>query len=195
MAKEFFLKRYWRKLTGPAGKISMGALLAIGFVAALVLHGSFNAVMDYTNTQEFCISCHTDDVYPEFQLTPHYSNASGVQADCASCHLPKDFVPKMTRKIVASREVWAELTGKVDTIEKFNEHRREMAEREWDRMMANDSQECRDCHIQEKMDLGLQSLNAQKGHTRAQEEGMTCIECHKGIAHQLPDMKGVPGWK
>ena len=22
----------------------------------------------------------------------------------------------------------------------------------------------------------------------------TCIDCHKGIAHQLPDMKGVPGW-
>ena len=194
MAKEFFLKRYWKKLTGPAGKISMGALLAIGFVAALVLHGSFNAVMDYTNTQEFCVSCHQDDVYPEFQLTPHYSNASGVEADCSSCHLPKAFVPKMTRKIAASKEVWAELTGKVDTIEKFNEHRRAMAEREWDRMMANDSQECRDCHVESSMDLGLQSLNAQKGHTRAQEEGMTCIECHKGIAHQLPDMKGVPGW-
>jgi hypothetical protein len=22
----------------------------------------------------------------------------------------------------------------------------------------------------------------------------TCIDCHKGIAHQLPDMRGVPGW-
>ncbi|MCW8886482.1 MAG: NapC/NirT family cytochrome c, partial [Motiliproteus sp.] len=22
----------------------------------------------------------------------------------------------------------------------------------------------------------------------------TCIDCHKGIAHQLPDMKGVEGW-
>lgn len=24
----------------------------------------------------------------------------------------------------------------------------------------------------------------------------TCIDCHKGIAHELPDMEGVdPGWK
>ena len=23
----------------------------------------------------------------------------------------------------------------------------------------------------------------------------TCIDCHKGIAHQLPDMRGVPGWQ
>ena len=22
----------------------------------------------------------------------------------------------------------------------------------------------------------------------------TCIDCHKGIAHKLPDMTGVPGW-
>lgn len=23
----------------------------------------------------------------------------------------------------------------------------------------------------------------------------TCIDCHKGIAHKLPDMKGVEGWQ
>ena len=23
----------------------------------------------------------------------------------------------------------------------------------------------------------------------------TCIDCHKGIAHKLPDMRGVPGWQ
>jgi hypothetical protein len=23
----------------------------------------------------------------------------------------------------------------------------------------------------------------------------TCIDCHKGIAHRLPDMRGVPGWQ
>jgi nitrate reductase cytochrome c-type subunit len=23
----------------------------------------------------------------------------------------------------------------------------------------------------------------------------TCIDCHKGVAHRLPDMRGVPGWQ
>ena len=23
----------------------------------------------------------------------------------------------------------------------------------------------------------------------------TCIDCHKGIAHHLPDMRGIPGWQ
>ncbi|MNC99978.1 Cytochrome c-type protein NapC [compost metagenome] len=28
------------------------------------------------------------------------------------------------------------------------------------------------------------------------KEGQTCIDCHKGIAHQLPNMEGVdPGWR
>jgi nitrate/TMAO reductase-like tetraheme cytochrome c subunit len=22
-----------------------------------------------------------------------------------------------------------------------------------------------------------------------------CIDCHKGIAHHLPDMRGIPGWQ
>lgn len=194
MSKDFFLKRYWKMVTSPAGKVSMGALIAFGFVGALVLHGSFNAAMEFTNTQEFCVSCHKDDVYQEFQSTVHFSNASGVQADCASCHLPKEFIPKMARKAKASLEVMAELTGKVDTPEKFDAHRREMADREWERMIANDSKECRTCHNQKAMDLAEQSLLAMESHTKAQETGETCIQCHKGIAHKLPNMKGVPGW-
>jgi len=23
----------------------------------------------------------------------------------------------------------------------------------------------------------------------------TCIDCHKGIAHHLPDMRNAPGWQ
>lgn len=70
-----------------------------------------------------------------------------------------------------------------------------MAEREWARMEANDSQECRNCHTQESMELSEQSLLAVKNHTAAEKNGETCIQCHKGIAHKLPDMTGVPGWE
>ncbi|WP_422137087.1 NapC/NirT family cytochrome c [Endozoicomonas sp. ALD040] len=86
-------------------------------------------------------------------------------------------------------------TGKVDTPVKFEAHRKAMAEREWARMEANDSQECRNCHTQESMELSEQSLLAVKNHTAAEKNGETCIQCHKGIAHKLPDMTGVPGWE
>ena len=162
MSGEFFLKRYWRLLTTPAGKIAMGTILAFGFIAGVVFHGSFNAGMSASSTEAFCIGCHEmeDNVYEEYKTTIHYSNRTGVTAECADCHLPKEWIPKMTRKLLASKELYGKLTGKIDTREKFQEHRREMAEREWARMKANDSQECRNCHNFDNMDFTEQSSRA-----------------------------------
>jgi cytochrome c-type protein NapC len=45
------------------------------------------------------------------------------------------------------------------------------------------------------MDFTRQSVRAAEAHSTYLANGeKTCIDCHKGIAHQLPDMKGVPGW-
>jgi len=42
------------------------------------------------------------------------------------------------------------------------------------------------------MDFTLQDPRAAKAHPTAltDEGGETCIDCHKGIAHELPDMAG-----
>jgi cytochrome c-type protein NapC len=47
------------------------------------------------------------------------------------------------------------------------------------------------------MDLSRQAPRAAEIHTRYLLSGeATCIDCHKGIAHELPNMEGVdPGWK
>ena len=43
------------------------------------------------------------------------------------------------------------------------------------------------------MDITRQSPRAGAIHERHLLSGdKTCIDCHKGIAHQLPDMAGVP---
>ncbi len=62
-----------------------------------------------------------------------------------------------------------------------------MANRVWDKMRANDSRECRSCHAFDTMDLSAQGRSARKKHPRAQMEGKACIDCHAGIAHELPD--------
>ena len=36
------------------------------------------------------------------------------------------------------------------------------------------------------MEVAKQRPRAKSNHTKAQEEGKTCIDCHKGIAHLLP---------
>ena len=96
----------------------------------------------------------------------------------------------------ASKEVWGHLFGTINTREKFVDHRKELALHEWARFKANDSLECRNCHSTESMDITKQSPRASVAHQRFLFTGeKTCIDCHKGIAHQLPDMRGVPGWQ
>ncbi|RMH45673.1 MAG: cytochrome c-type protein NapC [Gammaproteobacteria bacterium] len=188
--------RLWSSLKRPA-KWALGTVLLAGFVAGIIFWGGFNWALELTNRESFCISCHEmrDNVFQELRETIHYTNRSGVRATCPDCHVPHEWGPKIIRKIKASRELWGKITGYVDTREKFLVHRREMAEREWARMKANDSQECRNCHNFEYMDFSVQDKRAAKAHSTSLASGeKTCIDCHKGIAHELPDMHGVPGW-
>jgi len=172
-------------------------VIALGFAGGVIFWGGFNTGLEMTNTEEFCISCHEmeNNVYEEYKETVHYANRSGVRATCPDCHVPKEWTHKIIRKIAASKEVWGKMTGIINTPEKFNDHRRSMAEREWKRMKDNDSRECRNCHNFEYMDFTEQGNRSVKMHSSALESGdKTCIDCHKGIAHQLPDMKGVDNW-
>lgn len=175
-------------LRRPSAKYSLLTLLAVGFVSGILFWGGFNTGMEATNTLEFCISCHEmrDNVYQEYKQTIHYSNRTGVRAVCSDCHVPKDWTHKMIRKIQASKEVWGKLTGTIDTKEKFEAKRLELARHEWARMKASDSRECRNCHSFEGMNPEAQKTRAQKNHKFAIEDNMTCIDCHKGIAHHKP---------
>lgn len=196
MAKRFFLLRYWQLLRQPA-QIAFGLVLAFGFVAGIVFWGGFNTGMEASNTEEFCIGCHEMEanVYQEYRETIHYSNRSGVRASCPDCHVPKEWTHKIVRKVQASKELWGKITGIVDTPEKFRAHRLSMAQREWKRMKENDSRECRNCHDYQSMDFTEQGRRAFAQHSTALESGeKTCIDCHKGIAHRLPDMSGIEGW-
>jgi nitrate/TMAO reductase-like tetraheme cytochrome c subunit len=90
------------------------------------------------------------------------------------------------RKIQASAEVWAKITGKIDTPEKFEEHRWELANHVWKAMKSTDSRECRNCHSFDAMDFEHQSQRARDKMQEASQKGGTCIDCHKGIAHKKP---------
>ncbi|MCW9040886.1 MAG: NapC/NirT family cytochrome c, partial [Rhodospirillales bacterium] len=121
--------KFWKAFWSPTSKYSLGLLLGVGIVAGIVFWGGFNTFMEFTNRMEFCISCHEmrDNVYAEYKKTIHYSNRSGVQAVCADCHVPKEWVPKLLRKIKASNELYHKLAGTIDTKEKFEAKRLELA--------------------------------------------------------------------
>ena len=182
------LRRLWRTLRTPS-QYSLLTLMVVGVVAGIVLWGGFNTAVEATNREAFCISCHEmrENVYKEYsENTIHYTNRTGVRATCPDCHVPKEWGPKMWRKVQASRELYGKAVGTIDTREKFEAKRLHLAEREWARMKANDSLECRNCHSFESMAKDVQKPRAKKSHELAVKNKETCIDCHKGIAHHKP---------
>jgi len=168
--------------------IPLGALMF--FIFGIIFWGGFNTALEATNSEEFCISCHEmkQTVYKEYIESSHFKTVSGVSASCADCHVPRDYIPKLARKIAASTEVWHTILGTIDTPEKFEKHRRKMAERVWVQMKETDSRECRNCHTETRMNLAKQTKRASKRHDSEymRENDKTCIDCHKGIAHNMP---------
>ena len=193
-----FLLRPWQIISRPATYLSLGFLTLGGFVAGVFFWGGFNTVLEATNQEKFCVSCHemNTNVFEELKQTIHFTNRSGVRATCPDCHVPHEWTDKIARKMQASKEVWGKIFGTINTRDKFVEMRRALAEHEWARLKANNSLECRNCHSTESMDITKQGARAARVHQDLLFTGeRTCIDCHKGIAHQLPNMEGVPpGW-
>jgi cytochrome c-type protein NapC len=183
-----FIAKVWRWFWTPTAKFAWGTVILAGFFGGIIFWGGFNTAMEATNTTAFCVSCHEmrDTVFVEYKKSVHYNNASGVRASCSDCHVPHEWVPKLVRKIQATGELWGAITGKIDTPEKFEAERWQMANRVWASMKANDSRECRNCHADDAMDFEAQTRRAREKMREGLDKGQTCIECHQGIAHKKP---------
>ena len=178
-------KAFWR----PTPRFSVGFLSIVGFLAGIIYWGGFNWAIALSNTEDFCLTCHEmrDNLFQTYSESIHYNNASGVRAICSDCHVPREWQYKMLRKIAASREIYHKVLGTIDTSEKFEAKRLELAQRVWKTMEETDSRECRNCHQMTAMSLANQSRRARNQHDSAVvgvEDGDTCIDCHKGIAHK-----------
>ena len=182
------LQRVWAFLVRPSAKYPLLAILLAGFFGGIFFWGGFHTAMEVTNTLDFCIGCHTmqDNSFKEYQETVHYANRSGVRAVCSDCHVPKEWSHKVLAKIGATSDIYHELMGSVNTPEKFEARRMQMAQHQWDSMKASDSRECRNCHSFEAMSKEIQKQSIYNRHVSARQAGKTCIDCHKGIAHRLP---------
>ena len=178
-----------RKFGMMSRKVVMGTTLGAALffmIVGVIFWGGFNTAMEATNTMEFCISCHEmeQNVYQEYTHTVHYSNRSGVQATCSDCHVPDPWVHKVVRKVQASNEIVHKVLGSIDTPEKFDAKRLQLAKNVWKAMKKTDSRECRNCHDFGSMNPENQKKRSRKQHILGMEQGNTCIDCHKGIAHK-----------
>ena len=191
--KKSILARYWHVIRNRS-QLSLGVVAVIFFLSGIAYMRLFDYTMAVTNTEAFCIGCHEmkDHVYPAYTESIHYSNRSGVRATCPDCHVPHKWSDKVVRKVQASREVWGKILGTIDTPEKFAEHRLYLAKREWKRFKQNNSLECRNCHDESFFAFERQGAPGTYMHTAMLAAGsFTCIDCHKGIAHVLPEIDNL----
>lgn len=170
------------------------AVLGVGLAVGLVFFASTASFMVYANSENFCANaCHemTATVAVEYKGSIHDSNRTGVRATCSDCHVPHEYIPNYVAKLGILSDLWGHfVTGSIDTKEKFEAKRYELAKRVWVYMKENDSRECRHCHTTAKMDPEKQSEKAQKRHEKLRTEGLTCIDCHFAISHKEPDGPG-----
>jgi cytochrome c-type protein NapC len=187
--KRGIISRFWRFLWSPSRTFPLAVLLIVGFFGGLIFLGGVHWALEATSTEEFCISCHEmrDHSYADLQETAHFHNRTGIRAICTDCHVPHEFFRKIGAKIYATKDLFFHLTGKIDTPEKYEAHRLELALAVWKTMKANDSRECRNCHENVWTDTSEEFGGAARHHKKALKAGnMTCADCHQGIAHTLP---------
>lgn len=173
----------------PRGLIIL-ALLVLGAVAGLVIAGVGATALQLTSTNDFCLTCHEmQPFYDEYVGTTHHANAAGVRASCADCHLPQHswLAYTLAKAEAGAHDVWAHVVRGLDTPEKLLGRRGRLAERVWAEMRADGSRACKNCHGAAAMDFAAQSETAAAVHRRVLDGGgRTCIDCHRGLAHALP---------
>lgn len=172
-------------------KSSIALLVLIGIILAVIGLSGGAYVLHKTSDTQFCLSCHSMQTpYDEYVSSVHFTNQKGIRAECSDCHIPQAPLDFLLAKLKASKDVYHHfVTRKIDSPEKYEQYRLEMAQTVWQQMRANDSATCRSCHQFDAMDLQSQSPEAQKMHNLAIKEKQTCIDCHKGIAHFPPEIK------
>ncbi|MGB5211249.1 MAG: NapC/NirT family cytochrome c [Gammaproteobacteria bacterium] len=163
-------------------------MLVVGAAGLLVM----NTVLHVTSTTEFCLSCHTHTVnsVDEYEASSHANNASGVRAQCADCHLPnpeEHWFRYVGMKMIVSLDIIAEIRGIAHDPADYEAHRGPWAKKVWIEYRENKSEFCLHCHAFDHMVEADQPRMAQRRHSKAEERGQSCIDCHQGIVHKLPE--------
>lgn len=168
-------------------------ILALGFCGAVVvgmtLTGAWVSAIEYTNHTQFCIGCHVmaDTVYPEYQQSKHYKNAYGVVVGCPDCHVPQySWIQELLVKTHTVKELYAFFFRGINTPEAFTKERPALAREVWANFYATNARECRHCHDYNNMVLADQSQAAKLIHPVAMKTNANCLDCHKGVVHQVP---------
>ena len=179
----------WKRLTTPSARWSVLALVIIGLLIGAGGVIATQVMVAATGTNKFCGgACHSMQwAAQEYQQSVHSTNRTGVRAGCHDCHIPHHYPALLWYKAKAGiKDAIGEMRGVISTEEKFNKERLRMAKEVWAEYKGTNSENCRYCHQFTKDIVSKQKDFVQPMHEQFLAGAMTCIDCHKGIAHTAP---------
>lgn len=153
--------------------------LIAGVVITLVLLRSGKAVMDYTSSDKYCMSCHIHPMADQsWPLSAHYNNRTGNIVHCAECHLP----PKGHGYVFAkAKHGFKDVYGYLF---------KDSAKIDWDAKKQLEyaktyvyEKSCLKCH----QNLFPVTLSVDGGNAHlfysTNKEPLACINCHLNVGH------------
>ncbi len=184
-------------------KVSIKVMIAvIGLLLVVFLFAFEPLTRNYVAVDDLCSYCHIDREYRAEVRLP-YSKAHPLlveekeneeqvpaQATCAECHLPNGFI-----YTIYAYAHFASFTDLFGHFRYRNEERagawiaprQAAAFRVRDRLFEYDSPTCRNCHVEEEIELKRE--RGKNAHKKAVDEKMTCIECHYNEKHRSVDLR------
>jgi predicted CXXCH cytochrome family protein len=116
----------------------------------------------HENAELSCTNCHT--IHKESDPLLDHTKSAMV---CVTCHKDK----KTAQHIKGLHLIES---GKVSCTDCHNPHAK------------LDAQLCVNCHVFDEKHLAKQSEKAQEFHAAVNKNNLSCMQCHKGVAHGLP---------
>lgn len=134
---------------------------SLGFLLVVLALGLLGGVLWGTSTPGFCSQCH--EMRPElvtWQASDHR------QVACVTCHIEPGLTSFAKHKVLALNQVYRHFTGTYKLPIEWPEPQ---------------SSTCLRCHEASMERTGRLDLRLAHGaHTK---EGVTCLQCHEGVAH------------
>ncbi|WP_296763560.1 NapC/NirT family cytochrome c [Sediminimonas sp.] len=173
--------RVLKWIGGLAGFAALIGLTVGVLVGAPVADG----VDRYFSSNKFCANtCHvmTATVAAELKESAHGTTKTGVVPQCKDCHISENLLGAYVDHIKGTRDLYSSVIKGIDTVEEFEGIRFDAANRVRMDFVANDSENCRSCHVMEK--IQPERTRGQRQHVEAKEKNITCIVCHYDLVHK-----------
>lgn len=166
-----------------SGKTRKGLLIVAGILIGVVLLRTGKGVVDYTSSDDYCISCHIHPMADQsWKLSSHHKNSSGVVAHCADCHLPPEGHGHLFAK------------AKHGSVDLYGYLFKDSSEINWEskRQLENAKhfvyeKSCLECHQNLfPVTLSVDGSNAHLFYTMG-KDNLSCLNCHIDVGHFNPN--------